>query len=450
MHIALIGAEFEENLSVRSIRSALERAGHTVEQVVFNRPDDLEQAARQLAGSQATLAGLSMVFTHRARQFAQLAARARELGYTGHLVAGGHFAAFNAEDLLREVPAIDAVAIGEGEAIMVCLAESLARLEAVAGLVWRSDDGRLVRNPPAQKPTDLDDLPDPRHKRPFDTFLGLPIVNMLSSRGCTHACAFCSIAAWHRLCGGERFRQRAVARVADEMARLYHQGVRIFNFHDDNFFLGSTHETLARMEHLGRELAGRGVGQIAFAVKSRPDTVDEQLFAALKRLGMFRVFLGIEAGTAESLKRLGRGQSVDQNVRALEIVNRLDLHACFNLLLLNPDSTLDDFAANVAFLRAHRRNPMNFCRTEIYAGTPLEARLRRQGRLRGDFWGYDYRMADPQAQEVFEVVYPAFTERNFGEHGLHHLAMAVDYEHQLLAHFFHANEPCTAAPRSSS
>jgi len=42
------------------------------------------------------------------------------------------------------------------------------------------------------------------------------------------------------------------------------------------------------------------------------------------------------------------------------------------MLLLNPDSTLEDFRANVAFLRGHCGNPMNFCRTEIYAGTPLE------------------------------------------------------------------------------
>ena len=51
-------------------------------------------------------------------------------------------------------------------------------------------------------------------------------------------------------------------------------------------------------------------------------------------VGLFRVFLGSEAGTADSLRRLGPGQTPGQNERALKIVNRLDLHACFNLLLL--------------------------------------------------------------------------------------------------------------------
>jgi hypothetical protein len=153
-------------------------------------------------------------------------------------------------------------------------------------------------------------------------------------------------------------------------------------------------------------------------------------------MGLFRVFLGVEAGSAKSLRQLGRGQTREQNVRALEILAGQDIHTCFNLLLLNPDSTLEDFAANVRFLREHHRNPMNFCRTEIYSGTPLEHRLRKQGRLLGDYWGYDYRIADPRAQQVFEILRVAFQQRNYGEQGIHHQAMRLDYEHRLLVHFF--------------
>lgn len=439
MRIALVGAEFEENLAIRYIWGALKRAGHEVVPIVFNGRDQVEAAAQRLTESGADLAGFSMIFTYRAREFADLAVESRRRGYRGHLTAGGHFAAFHADELLREVPAIDSVAVGEGEGILVELAANWPSLTGVKGLIWRTPDGEVVHHPPASNPDDLDSLAWPVRKSPPDRFLGMPIVNLLSSRGCTHACAFCSIAAWHRRCGGSRHRERSVARVAEEMVSLYGQGIRIFNFHDDNFFPPTRAAALAKVRALKRELEARAVGQIAFAIKARPDEVDAELFALLKGFGLFRVFLGIEAGTADSLRRLGRGQTCDENERALEIVNRLDLHACFNLLLFNPDSTREDFQANVGFLRAHPHNPMNFCRTEIYSGTPLEKKLRREGRLLGDFWGYNYRMADPRAQAAFELIYAAFGDRCYGETCLQHLTMDVDYEYQIFAHFFSGN-----------
>jgi len=43
---------------------------------------------------------------------------------------------------------------------------------------------------------------------------------------------------------------------------------------------------------------------------------------------------------------------------------------------------------------------MNFCRTEVYVGTPLMRRLEREGRLVGDVFGWDYAIADPRADPV--------------------------------------------------
>jgi len=436
MKIALVGAELEESLAIRYLWGALHAEGHEVVFVPFNEPEGTEAAAAALAASGARLAGMSMVFTRRAREFTSLATRARELGFAGHITAGGHFAAFNAPALLGEVPALDSVVVGEGEEILCALARHLATPDRVAGLVWRDAEGRVVDNPPSRNPRDLDARPWPVRRRPHDSYLGLPIVNMLASRGCSHACHFCSISAWHRMCGGPRLRLRAPEAVAEEMGALYADGVRVFNFHDDNFLLPSRRATLDRLDRLTSALEREGVGRMAFAIKARPDEVEHDLFRRLVSMGLFRVFLGVEAGSEESLLQLGRGQVLADNERALAIVNELGIHACFNLLLWNPDSTVADVRCNVDFLRAHTANPMNFCRTEIYAGTPLESRLRDSNRLEGDYWGWDYRMEDPLAELSFQVAYAVFEERNYGETSLHHSAMRLDYEHQLLAHFF--------------
>jgi anaerobic magnesium-protoporphyrin IX monomethyl ester cyclase len=447
MRIALVGPELEENLSLRYIRAALERDGHETVQIEFNEAADLAEAAGALVESRATIAGLSMVFTVRARQFVALAERARTLGFGGHIVAGGHFAAFNAEALLRDVRAIDSVARGEGEGIVCDLARHLPDLAPVPGLVWRSPTGDVVANKAACSCSDLDALPWPTRRAPPDEFLGLPTVNLLQSRGCEHACAFCSIAAWHRLCGGARYRARAPAAVVHEMASLHAQGVRIFNFHDDNFLPRDPGRRQTLVLALERAWQEQGLGRVAFAIKARPDEVEEELFARLQRLGLFRVFLGVEAGTADSLLRLGRGQSLDDNERALDVVSRLGLHACFNLLLLNPDSTLEDLAANARFLRRRPHHPMNFCRTEIYAGTPLERKLRRQGRLLGDYFGYDYHIADPRAEIACEAIYALFRSRNWNLDGLHSQVMRLDYENTLLLHFWSAAIPARTQAR---
>ena len=435
MRVALIGAELEENLSIRYLRSALEAAGHEAIQLVFNGNDDLDSTAQEVVASGAGVAGISIVFTRRAQELAKLATCLREFGFCGHVTAGGHFAAFNARNLLRDVPAFDSIAVGEGERILCDLVEGTHDLSSVNGLVWRDDRGEVHKNPTSPKPADLDTLPWPLRKLPYERVLGIPIVNFLASRGCAYTCHFCSIAAWQGFTGGARLRMRAPEEVGREMAALYEDGVRIFNFHDDNFLLGSAKASLKRLNAIAEALAHRRVGRIALAIKARPDEVHYDVFARLKEMGLFRVFLGVEAGTAQALEQLGRGQEIQDNERALAIMRELDLHACFNLLLWNPDSTLRDVALNAEFLGRQTFHPLNFCRTEIYSGTPLEFRLREGGRLLGDYWGYDYQMRSPGAEESFVLAHRVFHERTHGPKSPQHWAMMVDYHHQLLAHF---------------
>ncbi len=440
MKIALIAAEFEENLAMRYLWRAVEERGHEVLFIRFNGLEEMEEAATTIASSGASLAAYSMVFTSRALEFVRLAERAWSLGFRGYSVAGGHFATLYAEELLGQTKALNAVGCGEGEGLLVQLAEYLEDPSKVQGLVWRDAQGVIHRNGEPLPQDDLESIFPPVHRRPFDAFLGIPAANVIGSRGCLHSCSFCSISTWHRHCGGPRLRLRAPAAIADEMALLYREGVRIFNFHDDNFFLPSRAESLKRFRGLDQEWKARGIRNIAFAVKARPDEIDEELVDCLLDMGLFRVFLGIEGGTEITLTQLGRGQRLADNERALEILGKRHLQTCFNLLLLNPDSTLEDFRANVAFLASHPEHPMNFCRTEIYAGTPLEARLERQGRLLGDMWGMDYVMADPKVERVYEALRHILRGRSRGIQCLNHQAMLVDFEIQLLERFHGAQE----------
>jgi radical SAM superfamily enzyme YgiQ (UPF0313 family) len=436
MNVALIGAELEENLALRYLEASLRQAGHQTHLLDFHDESQAEAVVRAAIQWPADVIGLSMVFTLRADEFVRLAGRLREAGFRGHLTAGGHFASFHAARLLTEFPAFDSIVHGEGEETIVDLVAHLDRPSMVAGVSWRGRDGRVHPALPRRNPDDLDSRPWPTRPEQFPHYLGLPIANMLAGRGCFANCHFCSINAWYRQNSGRRFRQRTADCVAREMAYLYHErGVRLFNFHDDNFFLPNAAANVARFRHWRQTLDRLNVGPIGIQVKARPDSVEPEVVAALKDLGLFRVFLGVESGTAAGLRALGRGTTVSQNEAALRILHQADLHVTFNLLIFEPDTTPADLRDNLALMRRWAMMPMNFCRTEVYSGTALEQRLRTEGRLLGDYFGYHYRIADPAVQQAFEIMRHVFTRRNFLLGGVNLRTMEVDYLLHILGHF---------------
>jgi len=195
MKVALIGAELEENLGLRYIASSLESKGHQVAIVPLNSEPDADEAIRQTLAFAPEIAGLSMIFTSRGREFCRFAAQLRQAGYGGHIIAGGPFASFNCERLVTDFAAFDSVALGEGEGIMCALAENLDSLERVAGLCYRGRDAKAVTNPATGNADVLDELPWPK-RTTFHSYFDKPIASILTSRGCWRECAFCSINAW--------------------------------------------------------------------------------------------------------------------------------------------------------------------------------------------------------------------------------------------------------------
>jgi len=109
MKIALVGAEFEENLGIRYIASAVEAVGHEAEIIPFNEAGDIDDVVWTVLTTPPDITGLSMVFNARGREFCALATALREAGYRGHIIGGGPFASFNCERLLLDFPAFDNV-----------------------------------------------------------------------------------------------------------------------------------------------------------------------------------------------------------------------------------------------------------------------------------------------------------------------------------------------------
>ncbi len=435
MKIALVGAELEENLGIRYIASAVEAFGHEADIIPFNEAGDIDDVIRTVLTTAPDITGLSMVFNARGREFCALATALREAGYRGHIIGGGPFASFSCERLLLDFPAFDSIGLGEGEGLMCDLAERLDDLPSVAGLCYRSSDGRPAINIQTGKSGHLDKLPWPK-RGTFEAYCGKPVASMLTSRGCWRDCAFCSINAWYERVGGKPFRVRSTASILAEVVDLYFKhGVRVFDFQDDNFFLPNNDKAARRFADFRDGLRRAGVGELAMMVKARPDSITRESIAILAEIGLVRVFLGVENGCDNALRKLNRKNTVDQVLNALRILNDFDLHIAFNLLMFEPRTQLPEILANLRFLERHTDNPFNFCRTEPYPGTALADQLAAEGMLLGDYFGYDYRIVDPHAEMFHAIANFAFSERNFSSRGLHYYNMQVDFIFQLLRRF---------------
>jgi hypothetical protein len=103
--------------------------------------------------------------------------------------------------------------------------------------------------------------------------------------------------------------------------------------------------------------------------------------------------------------------------------------------MFEPETTMDDILVNLRFMERHIENPFNFCRAEAYAGTGLESQLLSEGRLLGDYFGFDYRIRDPRSEAFHQIANYAFFNRNFSDYGLHYFNMQVDFYFQLLRRF---------------
>ncbi|MEI8258889.1 MAG: radical SAM protein, partial [Deltaproteobacteria bacterium] len=314
-------------------------------------------------------------------------------------------------------------------------------LDTVPGLSLPHSKGAPHRTAPRALLEQLDELPFVMRYRKHAKHLGVPFIPLMASRGCWGSCSYCSITSFYRDArahgGGKTFRLRSPENVADEMAVLWHDagGPSIFCFHDDNFLLPRPADTLARVGAMRARLDELGVGRVGLIGKCRPECVTADLARELRRLGVIRLYVGVENASGAGAEHLNRGAQAKHIHEALEACREAGIFVCYNLLVFEPDATIDDVRTNIAFIRAHANHPMNFCRAEPYHGTPLHRRLERDSNLGGSYLGWNYRIGDTRTEMLFRISSAVFRQRNFDPDGVANRYMGLGYSMKLLEVF---------------
>ena len=406
--VLLIGFQRQSNLGLGYLASTLRSSGYEVEVLDFELSCDRILAAAQRLNP--ILVGFSLIFQSYIQHFGSLIRYLRQHGVNCHFTMGGHFPSLSYQHALALLPGLDSVVRFEGEMTLVELVDFLGTgrdWHAISGLAYRQNH-EVVATPSRPLIADLDQLPYPERRFKHNLILGRDATGILASRGCARTCSFCSIHMFYRTAPGRVVRTRKPSEVVREMRFLLEEhGVSIFFFQDDDFPLfGPVWKRWAR-EFIS-ELHRNGLpGRVTWKINCRADAVDPELFRELRGAGLFLVYMGLESGTEEGLDVLHKQISVEQNIRAVEILKEVGVIFDFGFMLLEPSSTFESVRANVAFLRTIAGDgsaAVTFGRMVPYDGTPIKTTLEREGRLRGDIAKPDYDFLDPRLTGFYKAI----------------------------------------------
>lgn len=265
-------------------------------------------------------------------------------------------------------PEMDVAVLGEGERTLVRLLDLWEetggfpkdRLRGIAGTAFREADGTLFRSDPAEYIDPLDQLPFP------DRSLGFVPrhSHLITSRGCPYHCSFCaSTRFWP---GKTRFfsAEYVVAEIEELVGRY---NVSLISFYDDLFTAN-----LPRLKKVATLLEERKLaGRLKFTCNARANVVTDELAEAMKAMNVVSVNMGLESGNQTTLEFLKDRVTVEQNRRAIDILQRHGFFVSGSFIIGSPRETEAQMMDTYEFLR---RSPLAITDVYVllpYPGTPI-------------------------------------------------------------------------------
>ncbi|MDD5679107.1 MAG: radical SAM protein [Kiritimatiellae bacterium] len=331
---------YDYPLGLGYIASALRQAGHQVDGLNLNHYADLEDTviSRELTAHHydVVATGATSVFYASVKRIADTV---RRNGAGVRIIVGGGLISSEPELMMDDLKP-DYEVLGEGEStaveLLACL-EKGGAVQDVAGIAYRSADGRFCATQPRKPILDLDALPLPDfdafefskvldHMRPTDNKYYYPFDHpraypLLASRSCPYLCTFC----YHPV--GNVYRQRSLDSVMHELeTNVPRYRINVVLFHDE---LLSSHqdrvyEFCERFSKF-REQLGRDCGWVC---QMRVGDVDGDLLKAMKKAGCFLIGYGFESFSEPVL------QSMRKKIHPPQIEHAVDLMLANRISLL--------------------------------------------------------------------------------------------------------------------
>ncbi len=306
--------------------------------------DDLERTLGEFVPDVVGVTGYSM---HVLKNLA-ICRKVKEILPECKTVVGGHHATLLPEDFFE--PQIDFIVCGEGVHPFSRLLRALEERKSVQPIpgVWARGIGNSFMSGGEPLSYNIDKLPVPDRSltKPDRNHYFIdwmkPIALLRTTVGCPYRCSFCSL--W-RIQDG-RYHMRDVERVVAEIASVQEESIFLV---DDEAFINGR-----RMMLLAEALKAAKVRKRYFTY-CRIDTLIRQpeLMENWAEVGLERLFIGIEAITAEELKEYNKKVQVQQIEAGIKFAAKLGI-AIFGGFIVSPNYSRGGFKQLVRFIEHNK------------------------------------------------------------------------------------------------
>ncbi|MEW6252722.1 MAG: radical SAM protein, partial [Planctomycetota bacterium] len=405
-------------LGLRYVSSYLKACGHDVEMIFMSSRRDtagVDWSPAAVADCIARLrdrdlVGLSLM-TNTFNRAVFLTKQIRAAGTRAPLIWGGTHPTVAPEESLEVA---DVICVGEGEEPLLQLVEHMeagrdpTRIGSLGFRAGGPFGNRTdIRNPVLPLERELDDYPFPDYELETHWVAGkdglepaglhnlrgtLHRFRIETTRGCPYPCTFCNNAALLKVYKGKGtwVRRRSTDNVIAEIkqARACFPTIEAVNIVDDLFFVRSAAEIEEFAIKYCREV------NLPFELDAFPNTITEEKVRALTRVPIGLISMGIQSGSAATLRDIyKRPTPLGKVAQGMEIFRRYGIKAEYHYIVSNPFEPEANVIETMRFIADHHRGravlrvfPLMF-----YPGTPLYERAKAEGVIHGrDHAAYDY------------------------------------------------------------
>ena len=365
------------------VAAVLQKAGHQVfiEDGAFYSTEALIQ---RILSHEPDVTGafvIAMFWERTVKLFKKLKAGKPSL----KIIAGGHAPSALGKRCLEESPELDAAVRGEAEYTVLELVEAWSNgsdIDGIKGCTVRDSSGTITENPPRELIANLDELPFPAvdlidlsvYQPSAGQVLRLPVMQVISSRGCTHMCLYC-----YRLMGEHCLRMRSPENVVDEI-ELYVKkyGAKEIKFWDELF----THQK-SRVMEICRLIIERKL-DITWWCSARGDTVDEEMLRAMKDAGCWCINFGVESAVQKNLDTLRKGIKIQTSIDAIKLTHKVGIRTFGTYIFGIPGETWEEGLETIRLARKLRSFYTEFFPITPFPGAELYDNSEKYGRVLRD------------------------------------------------------------------